>query len=78
MSWDPDVVPLNQSNKLIPNKSILLETIPILEAQSSSEIENIYTTTVNMFKHVDSMNMLIRPLKKPYATKMLFGPVYRV
>ena len=44
---------LNQSVKLIPNKSILLETIPILEAQSSSEIENIYTTTDNMFKHVD-------------------------
>lgn len=44
---------LNQSVKLIPNKEILLETIPILEAQSSSEIEAIYTTTDNMFKHVD-------------------------
>ncbi len=42
---------LNQAVNDIPNNNILLETIPVLEAQSSSEIERIYTTTESMFKH---------------------------
>ena len=44
---------LNQTLNLTSNNQILLETIPVLEAQSSSEIEAVYTTTDNMFKHVD-------------------------
>jgi Fic family protein len=35
---------------LIPNPDILLNTIPILEAQASSEIENIVTTTDRLFR----------------------------
>lgn len=43
---------LNQSAKLIPNQSILINTIPLLEAQSSSEIENIVTTTDKLFQYI--------------------------
>ncbi|WP_319558052.1 protein adenylyltransferase Fic [Thiomicrorhabdus sp.] len=43
---------LNQSAKLIPNQSILINTLPLLEAQSSSEIENIVTTTDKLFQYV--------------------------
>jgi Fic family protein len=34
---------------LIPNQGVLINTIPLLEAQASSEIENIVTTTDQMF-----------------------------
>ena len=42
---------LNQSAKLIPNQTILINTLPMLEAQSSSEIENIVTTTDKLFQY---------------------------
>ncbi|MBF6058293.1 protein adenylyltransferase Fic [Thiomicrorhabdus heinhorstiae] len=42
---------LNQSAKLIPYQSILINTLPLLEAQSSSEIENIVTTTDKLFQY---------------------------
>lgn len=35
---------------LIPNQSILINSIPLLEAQASSEIENIVTTTDRLFR----------------------------
>ncbi len=34
---------------MIPNQGVLINTIPLLEAQASSEIENIVTTTDQMF-----------------------------
>lgn len=43
---------LNQSAKLIPNQTILINTLPLLEAQSSSEIENIVTTMDKLFQYV--------------------------
>lgn len=42
---------LNQSAKLIPNQNILINTLPLLEAKSSSEIENIVTTTDKLFQY---------------------------
>ena len=36
---------------MIPNQSVLINTIPLLEAQASSEIENIVTTTDALFKY---------------------------
>src|SRR5438876_11192118 len=36
---------LNMAGRLVPNQAILINTIPILEARASSEIENIVTTT---------------------------------
>ena len=41
---------LKQAAQLIP-KGVLTNTLPLLEAQSSSEIENIVTTTDQMFQH---------------------------
>ncbi|WP_309343697.1 Fic family protein, partial [Sutterella sp.] len=45
---------LHQAVNLLPNNEILIQTIPILEAQASSEIENIVTTTDNLFKFLDA------------------------
>jgi len=35
---------------LIPNQSVLINSIPLLEAQASSAIENIVTTTDRLFR----------------------------
>lgn len=43
---------LKQAAGLIPNKSILISLLPLLEARASSEIENIVTTTDELFRHV--------------------------
>ena len=45
---------LAQAGRLLPNPSILIRTVPLLEAQASSEIENIVTTADELFKHVES------------------------
>ncbi|MBA3884934.1 MAG: Fic family protein [Acidobacteria bacterium] len=41
---------LNAAAHLIPNPAILINTIPVLEARASSEIENIVTTTDRLFR----------------------------
>lgn len=41
---------LKQAGELIPNQTVLINTIPILEAQASSAIENIVTTTDRLFR----------------------------
>jgi len=41
---------LKQAGQLIPAQSVLINTIPLLEAQLSSEIENIVTTTDKLFQ----------------------------
>ena len=41
---------LKGAAELIPNPSILINTLPLLEAQASSEIENIITTTDRLFQ----------------------------
>lgn len=43
---------LKQAAELIPNQSMLINTIPLLEAKDSSGIENIVTTTDQLFQHV--------------------------
>jgi len=42
---------LKIAGALIPNQSVLINTIPLLEAQASSEIENIVTTTDALFRY---------------------------
>lgn len=42
---------LKQVGELIPNQTMLINTIPLLEAKDSSEIENIITTTDQLFQH---------------------------
>ena len=43
---------LKQATGLIPNQSMLISLLPLLEARASSEIENIVTTTDELFRHV--------------------------
>lgn len=45
---------LKQATELIPNPSMLINTLPVLEAQASSEIENIVTTTDRLFQHLQA------------------------
>lgn len=45
---------LAQAGQLLPNATILIHAVPLLEAQASSEIENIVTTADELFKYVDS------------------------
>jgi len=44
------VAELKQAGKLLPNPDVLINTIPLLEARASSEIENIVTTTDRLFR----------------------------
>lgn len=41
---------LKLAGELIPNQAVLINTLPLLEAQASSEIENIVTTADRLFK----------------------------
>lgn len=41
---------LKQAAALIPNQMMLINTIPLLEAKDSSEIENIVTTADKLFQ----------------------------
>jgi Fic family protein len=41
---------LKQAASLLPNPAILINTLPLLEAQASSEIEHIVTTTDRLFR----------------------------
>ena len=45
---------LKQAAELIPNQTMLINTIPLLEAKDSSEIENIVTTTDKLFEHAQT------------------------
>jgi Fic family protein len=45
---------LKQAVQLIPNPSMLINTLPLLEAQASSEIENIVTTADSLFQHLQA------------------------
>jgi Fic family protein len=45
---------LKQAAELIPNAAVLVNALPLLEAQASSEIENIVTTTDKLLEYVDS------------------------
>ncbi|MBC8342031.1 MAG: Fic family protein [Proteobacteria bacterium] len=45
---------LKQAAELIPNSAILFNTLPLLEARASSEIENIVTTADNLFRHLQA------------------------
>ncbi len=44
---------LRVSGKLVPNQAMLINSIPLLEAQASSEIENIVTTTDRLFRYAN-------------------------
>lgn len=41
---------LKQAGELLPNQGLMINTLPLLEAKDSSEIENIVTTTDKLFQ----------------------------
>jgi Fic family protein len=45
---------LRQAALRIPNQGILINTVPLLEAQASTEIENIVTTSDRLFQYRDT------------------------
>ena len=55
---------LKQAGALIPNQAVLINSIPLLEAQASSEIENIVTTTDRLFQFADDREALADPATK--------------
>ncbi|MCE5185252.1 MAG: Fic family protein [Planctomycetaceae bacterium] len=55
---------LKQAGQLIPDQSVLINTIPLLEARTSSEIENIVTTTDELFKYAALDNEKADPATK--------------
>jgi Fic family protein len=66
---------LKQAAYLIPNQAVLINTIPILEARSSSEIENIVTTNDRLFR-LRSLDDLDDPNSKEalrYSQALLEG-----
>jgi Fic family protein len=45
---------LKQAAGLIPNPAMLINTLPLLEARASSEIENVVTTADKLFQHLEA------------------------
>ncbi len=67
---------LRQATALIPNPAVLINTIPLLEAQASSEIENIVTTTDALFRHAQLESLAPDPATKEalrYRTALRAG-----
>ena len=59
---------LKQAAKLIPNQAMLINTLPLLEAQASSAIENIVTTADRLFQHMGRDEYADPATKKPCVT----------
>lgn len=67
---------LEQAASSIPNPTVLINSIPILEAQASSEIENIVTTTDELFKYALDENSAGNPATREalrYRTALFEG-----
>lgn len=47
---------LRRATEHLPNPAVLINTIPLLEAQASSEIENIVTTADELFRFADQQD----------------------
>ncbi len=55
---------LKATGALIPNQAVLINTIPLLEAQASSEIENIVTTSDALFRFATEEGAAADPATK--------------
>jgi Fic family protein len=55
---------LDQAVRRIPNPTVLINAISLLEAQASSEIENIVTTTEDLFKFAQDEASATNPATK--------------
>ena len=66
---------LKQAAELIPNQGVLINTLPLLEARASSEIENIVTTADQLFQFRESEEKADSPTKEAlrYSHALLEG-----
>lgn len=67
---------LKQVAELIPNQTMLINTIPLLEAKDSSEIENIVTTADQLFQYAQGGDNLANAATKEalrYRTALYLG-----
>ena len=66
---------LKHAAELIPNQAVLINTLPLLEAQASSEIENILTTTDRLFQYREVDDAADAPTKEAlrYSRALLEG-----
>lgn len=67
---------LKQAAELIPNQTMLINTLPVMEARASSEIENIVTTTDKLFQSLQLENEEQDPATKEalqYRTALFSG-----
>lgn len=67
---------LKQAAELIPNQAMLINTIPIMEARASSEIENIMTTIDKLFQSLQIESNSVDPATKEalqYRTALFAG-----
>ncbi|MBI5274516.1 MAG: Fic family protein [Chlamydiales bacterium] len=55
---------LKIAERLIPNQTVLINSIPLLESQASSAIENIVTTTDELFEYAQSYSSLMNSATK--------------
>lgn len=59
-----ELAKLKIAEKLIPNQTVLINSIPLLESQASSAIENIVTTTDELFEHAQDSSYLMSSATK--------------
>lgn len=64
-----ELASLNQVARLLSNQNLLINLIPILESKSSSEIENIVTTTDALFQHDSNYMSADSPTKEALRYK---------
>lgn len=66
---------LKQAAELIPNQGVLINTLPLLEARASSEIENIVTTADRLFQFREGGEKADAPTKEAlrYSHALLEG-----
>jgi Fic family protein len=67
---------LKQAAELIPNQTMLINTLPLLEAKDSSEIENIVTTADQLFQYAQGGDNLANSATKEalrYRTALYAG-----
>ncbi len=67
---------LKQAAELIPNQTMLINTLPLLEAKDSSEIENIVTTADQLFQYAQGGDNLANAATKEalrYRTALYLG-----
>lgn len=51
-----ELAKLKMAERLIPNQTVLINSIPLLESQASSAIENIVTTTDELFEYAEDFH----------------------